>query len=123
MGLGYTLTEEIRFKGGEVLDKNFDTYALPRFSQVPQIETVLIDAPEVAGAGRRRAGHRAARRRRRQRDLRRRRRARLPDADDAGARAGGDEGVKDVGRGSCPKWKAPRPPTADDVELPSLIEE
>ena len=32
MGLGYTFSEEIRFKGGEVLDRNFDTYALPRFS-------------------------------------------------------------------------------------------
>jgi len=51
MGLGYTFSEEIRFKGGEVLDKNFDTYALPRFSWVPKIETVLIDAPDIAAAG------------------------------------------------------------------------
>jgi CO/xanthine dehydrogenase Mo-binding subunit len=51
MGLGYTLSEEIRFKGGEVLDKNFDTYELPRFSWVPKIETVLIDAPDVPAAG------------------------------------------------------------------------
>ena len=29
MGLGYTLTEELRFHGGEVLDRNFDTYHLP----------------------------------------------------------------------------------------------
>jgi CO/xanthine dehydrogenase Mo-binding subunit len=51
MGLGYTLSEEVRFKGGEVLDKNFDTYSLPRFSQVPPIDTVLIDAPEIAAQG------------------------------------------------------------------------
>jgi len=51
MGLGYTFTEEVRFKGGEVLDKNFDTYSLPRFSQVPQIDTVLISAPEIAAQG------------------------------------------------------------------------
>ena len=51
MGLGYTLSEEIRFKGGEVLDKNFDTYAIPRFSQLPKIETVFIDAPEVPAQG------------------------------------------------------------------------
>jgi isoquinoline 1-oxidoreductase len=38
MGLGYALTEEVRFKDGEVLDRNFDTYALPRFSWVPKIE-------------------------------------------------------------------------------------
>src|SRR5262249_10174008 len=32
MGLGYALRESIRFKGGQVLDENFDTYRLPRFS-------------------------------------------------------------------------------------------
>jgi len=26
MGLGYALTEEVRFNGGEILDHNFDTY-------------------------------------------------------------------------------------------------
>jgi CO/xanthine dehydrogenase Mo-binding subunit len=43
MGLGYALTEEIHFKGGNIIDKNFDTYEIPRFSWLPQIETVLID--------------------------------------------------------------------------------
>jgi CO/xanthine dehydrogenase Mo-binding subunit len=43
MGLGYTLTERIRFKGGEILDVNFDTYEIPRFSWLPKIETVLIE--------------------------------------------------------------------------------
>jgi isoquinoline 1-oxidoreductase len=51
MGLGYTFSEEIRFKGGEVLDRNFDTYELPRFSQVPQIETVIVDAPDIPAQG------------------------------------------------------------------------
>jgi nicotinate dehydrogenase subunit B len=51
MGLGYTFSEEIRFKGGEVLDKNFDTYALPRFSHLPAIETVFIDPPDVPAQG------------------------------------------------------------------------
>ena len=88
MGLGYALTEEVRFKNGEVLDKNFDTYELPRFSWLPKIETVLLDSPDIAGAGRRRAGHRPDGRGRRQRDLRRRRGARPSDADDAGARQG-----------------------------------
>src|SRR5262249_12577341 len=37
MGLGYTLRESLRFKGGEVLDENFDTYVIPRFSWVPRI--------------------------------------------------------------------------------------
>lgn len=44
MGLGYALTEEIHFKGGEIYDSNFDTYEMPRFSWLPDIETVLIDA-------------------------------------------------------------------------------
>jgi len=51
MGLGYALTEEIRFKGGEILDSNFDTYKIPRFSWVPDIETVLIDAKDSPPQG------------------------------------------------------------------------
>jgi isoquinoline 1-oxidoreductase len=44
MGLGYALTEEVHFKGGQVLDLNFDSYEITRFSQTPEIETVLIEA-------------------------------------------------------------------------------
>lgn len=51
MGLGYTLSEEIRFRNGEVLDKNFDTYEIPRFSWVPKIETILVDNPGLAPQG------------------------------------------------------------------------
>ena len=51
MGLGYALTEEIHFKGGEIFDLNFDTYELPRFSWVPDIETVLIDAKDSPPQG------------------------------------------------------------------------
>ena len=51
MGLGYALTEEVHFKGGKVLDTNFDTYELPRFSWVPKIETVLIDAKDSPPQG------------------------------------------------------------------------
>ncbi len=43
MGLGYALKERVRFKGSEILDRNFDTYDIPRFSWVPKIETVIID--------------------------------------------------------------------------------
>lgn len=43
MGLGYALREDIHFKGGEILDVNFDTYEIPRFSWLPEIETVIID--------------------------------------------------------------------------------
>ena len=43
MGLGYALTEEIHFRGGDILDRNFDTYQLPRFSWLPQIETLFVE--------------------------------------------------------------------------------
>jgi CO/xanthine dehydrogenase Mo-binding subunit len=42
MSLGYALSEEIRFDDGVILDNNFDTYELPRFSWVPKIETVIL---------------------------------------------------------------------------------
>ena len=51
MGLGYALTEEVHFKGGQILDLNFDTYEIPRFSWLPKIETVLIDAKNSSPQG------------------------------------------------------------------------
>jgi isoquinoline 1-oxidoreductase len=51
MGLGYTLKENLRFKGLEILDVNFDSYELPRFSWVPKIETVLIDDKDSPSQG------------------------------------------------------------------------
>ena len=51
MGLGYCLSEEVRFKGGQILDENFDTYEITRFSWTPKIETVLIDNPDLAPQG------------------------------------------------------------------------
>ncbi len=46
MGLGYALSEEVHFKGKEVLDRNFDAYEIPRFSWLPRIEAYLIESPE-----------------------------------------------------------------------------
>jgi nicotinate dehydrogenase subunit B len=51
MGLGYSLTEEVHFKGGQIFDRNFNTYEIPRFSWVPRIETVLIENLEVPAQG------------------------------------------------------------------------
>jgi nicotinate dehydrogenase subunit B len=51
MGLGYALSEEVRFKDGEILDRNFDTYGIPRFSWLPKIETVLVENREVPASG------------------------------------------------------------------------
>jgi CO/xanthine dehydrogenase Mo-binding subunit len=51
MGLGQALTEEVKFKGGEILDTNFDTYEIPRFSWLPKIDTYLVENREVAPQG------------------------------------------------------------------------
>jgi CO/xanthine dehydrogenase Mo-binding subunit len=51
MGLGYALTEEVHFQGGKILDTNFDTYELPRFSWLPRIETVIVDSKEAPQGG------------------------------------------------------------------------
>ncbi len=50
-GLGYALMEELRFKGGEILDRNFDTYPLPRFSHLPKLECVIVENPGLAPQG------------------------------------------------------------------------
>jgi CO/xanthine dehydrogenase Mo-binding subunit len=51
MGLGYALSEEIHFKDGAISDTNFDRYALPRFSWVPKIETVILEADDAPPRG------------------------------------------------------------------------
>jgi isoquinoline 1-oxidoreductase len=51
MGLGYALSEELHFRGGEILDLNFDSYNLPLFSTLPDIETILIDSSDPAPHG------------------------------------------------------------------------
>ena len=52
MGMGYALAEDIEFRGGDVLTKNFDSYQLPLFSWVPEvIDTVLLDRQDQAPQG------------------------------------------------------------------------
>jgi CO/xanthine dehydrogenase Mo-binding subunit len=51
MGLGYALGEELHFRGGEILDRNFETYHLPRFSGSPPIEAVLVKNDALAPQG------------------------------------------------------------------------
>ncbi len=50
-GLGYVFAEELRFKGGKILDRNFGTYHLPRFSWLPKLEVVLVKNDEVPPQG------------------------------------------------------------------------
>ena len=51
MGLGYALSEEVRFDGGRILTKNFDTYELPKFSGMPALDTVLVKNDELSPQG------------------------------------------------------------------------
>jgi isoquinoline 1-oxidoreductase len=50
-GLGYALLEHIRFRGGDIRDRNFDSYRIPRFTDLPEIETVLVANDELAPQG------------------------------------------------------------------------
>ncbi len=52
-GLGGALTESIQFANGRILNPDFSGYRVPRFADLPEIETVLIDRKdhEPAGAG------------------------------------------------------------------------
>ncbi len=51
MGLGYVLSEELHFRGGQVLNENFDSYEIPRFSWLPRIETVLVQNDQLPPQG------------------------------------------------------------------------
>lgn len=51
MGLGYALTEEVRFQNGKILDTNFHRYEIPRFSTLPKIETLLVEANDIPPQG------------------------------------------------------------------------
>jgi nicotinate dehydrogenase subunit B len=51
MGLGFALSEEVDFKGGKIITRNFDTYDITRFSWTPQIETILVENNEVPASG------------------------------------------------------------------------
>ncbi len=51
MGLGYALSETLRFKGGEILDRNFDTYEVPRFAVLPEIDAFLVKNDDLSPQG------------------------------------------------------------------------
>jgi CO/xanthine dehydrogenase Mo-binding subunit len=56
MGLGYALTEELNYKGGKILTADFGDYELPRFSWLPEIETVLVKNNELTEKGEAKGG-------------------------------------------------------------------
>lgn len=50
-GLGGALFEEVRFENGKILNNKFSGYRLPRFSDVPPIDVVLLDRKDLPPAG------------------------------------------------------------------------
>jgi nicotinate dehydrogenase subunit B len=51
MGLGGALFESVKFENGKILNARFSTYRVPRFSDVPAIEVVLLDRKDIPSAG------------------------------------------------------------------------
>ena len=51
MGLGGALREAMRFKDGKILNAKFSQYAVPRFRDVPEIQTLLVNRPDLASVG------------------------------------------------------------------------
>jgi isoquinoline 1-oxidoreductase len=51
MALGYTLTEEIQFEGGNIKNRGFDSYEIPRFSWTPKMELEILDRKNMPPKG------------------------------------------------------------------------
>lgn len=51
MGLGGALFEAIEFADGQITNDRFSRYRVPRFSDIPILETVLVDNRDVPSAG------------------------------------------------------------------------
>jgi len=50
-GLGGALFEAIQFENGKILNGRLSQYRVPRFSDVPELETVLLDRKDIPSAG------------------------------------------------------------------------
>jgi nicotinate dehydrogenase subunit B len=51
MAIGGALFEAIEFENGKILNARFSRYRVPRFSDVPAIEVVLVDRKDLPSAG------------------------------------------------------------------------
>jgi isoquinoline 1-oxidoreductase len=50
-GIGGALFEAVRFENGRILNPHFASYRVPRFSDAPKIEIVLLDRKDLPSAG------------------------------------------------------------------------
>jgi nicotinate dehydrogenase subunit B len=51
MAIGGALFESIQFENGKILNPHFSSYRVPRFSDMPLIEVVLVDRRDIPSAG------------------------------------------------------------------------
>jgi isoquinoline 1-oxidoreductase len=51
MGLGGALFEAIHFDGGRVRNASLAGYRVPRFSDIPPIDVIVVDRPDITPAG------------------------------------------------------------------------
>ena len=51
MGLGGALFEAIEFENGKILNGRLSQYRVPRFSDLPKLETVLLDRKDIPSVG------------------------------------------------------------------------
>jgi nicotinate dehydrogenase subunit B len=49
--IGGALFEASQFKDGRILNAHFAEYRVPRFSDMPEIEVILIDRKDLPSAG------------------------------------------------------------------------
>jgi len=49
--IGGALFETVNFADGRILNPKFASYRVPRFSDLPQIEVVVLDRKDLASAG------------------------------------------------------------------------
>jgi isoquinoline 1-oxidoreductase len=51
MALGGALFEQMRFGDGQISNARFSQYRVPRFSDMPEMDVVLVDRPDLPSAG------------------------------------------------------------------------
>jgi nicotinate dehydrogenase subunit B len=51
MAIGGALFESVEFSGGKILNPRFSLYRVPRFSDTPEIDVVLLDRKDLPSAG------------------------------------------------------------------------
>ena len=51
MGMGGALWEKIHFDNGRILNPGFGKYRVPRFSDVPELDIILMDRPDLPSTG------------------------------------------------------------------------